>query len=184
MGDAPVANTGRFLHQSWRLVPLIGLECLPGVDLRVDQLFHLVDHRVARCRGRSLGVEEHRADGRQFREHLRRFVGDLRERGALRDELAGELLDAGNTAGDRAWQMPLWDDYQKQLKSNFADMANIGGREAGTITAACFLSRFTEKYRWAHIDIAGVAWKGGGEKGATGRPVSLLTQFLIDRCMQ
>ena len=100
------------------------------------------------------------------------------------DELAGELLDAGNTAGDRAWQMPLWDDYQKQLKSNFADMANIGGREAGTITAACFLSRFTEKYRWAHIDIAGVAWKGGGEKGATGRPVSLLTQFLIDRCMQ
>ena len=100
------------------------------------------------------------------------------------DELAGELLDAGNTAGDRAWQMPLWDDYQKQLKSNFADMANIGGREAGTITAACFLSRFTEKYRWAHIDIAGVAWKGGGEKGATGRPVSLLTQFLIDRCKQ
>ena len=100
------------------------------------------------------------------------------------DDLAAELLDAGNTAGDRAWQMPLWDDYQKQLKSNFADMANIGGREAGTITAACFLSRFTEKYRWAHIDIAGVAWKGGAEKGATGRPVSLLTQFLIDRCMQ
>jgi leucyl aminopeptidase len=100
------------------------------------------------------------------------------------DELAGELLDAGNMAGDRAWQMPLWDDYQQQLKSNFADMANIGGREAGTITAACFLSRFTEKYRWAHIDIAGVAWKGGDEKGATGRPVSLLTQFLIDRCMQ
>ena len=98
------------------------------------------------------------------------------------DDLAVELLDAGNTAGDRAWQMPLWDDYQKQLKSNFADMANIGGREAGTITAACFLSRFTEKYRWAHIDIAGVAWKGGAEKGATGRPVSLLTQFLIDRC--
>jgi leucyl aminopeptidase len=100
------------------------------------------------------------------------------------DDLAVELLNAGNTAGDRAWQMPLWDDYQKQLKSNFADMANIGGREAGTITAACFLSRFTEKYRWAHIDIAGVAWKGGAEKGATGRPVSLLTQFLIDRCMQ
>jgi leucyl aminopeptidase len=100
------------------------------------------------------------------------------------DELAGELLEAGNTAGDRAWQLPLWDDYQKQLKSNFADMANIGGREAGTITAACFLSRFTEKYRWAHIDIAGVAWKGGAEKGATGRPVSLLTQFLIDRSMK
>jgi len=98
------------------------------------------------------------------------------------DDLAEDLLAAGKTAGDRAWQMPLWDDYQPQLKSNFADMANIGGREAGTITAACFLSRFTEKYRWAHLDIAGVAWKGGSEKGATGRPVSLLTQFLLDRC--
>ncbi|MBT8116474.1 MAG: leucyl aminopeptidase, partial [Gammaproteobacteria bacterium] len=98
------------------------------------------------------------------------------------DKLAGELLAAGETAGDRAWHMPLWDDYQPQLDSNFADMANIGGREAGTITAACFLSRFTRKYHWAHIDIAGVAWKGGKEKGATGRPVSLLTQFLQDRC--
>jgi len=98
------------------------------------------------------------------------------------DALAEELLDAGQTAGDRAWHMPLWDDYQPQLKSNFADMANIGGREAGTITAACFLSRFTEDYRWAHLDIAGVAWKGGSEKGATGRPVCLLTQFLLDRC--
>lgn len=98
------------------------------------------------------------------------------------DDLAEELLDAGKSAGDRAWHMPLWDEYQPQLKSNFADMANIGGREAGTITAACFLSRFTEKYRWAHLDIAGVAWKGGSEKGATGRPVSLLTQFLLDRC--
>lgn len=98
------------------------------------------------------------------------------------DELAGDLLKAGNTAGDRAWHMPLWDDYQSQLDSNFADMANIGGREAGTITAACFLARFTKKYRWAHLDIAGVAWKGGKEKGATGRPVSLLTQYLLDRC--
>ncbi len=98
------------------------------------------------------------------------------------DDLADELLAAGKTADDRAWQMPLWDDYQPQLKSNFADMANIGGREAGTITAACFLSRFTEKYRWAHLDIAGVAWKGGHKKGSTGRPVSLLTQFLLDRC--
>ena len=98
------------------------------------------------------------------------------------DDLADGLLAAGETAGDRAWHMPLWEDYQPQLKSNFADMANIGGREAGTITAACFLSRFTEKYRWAHLDIAGVAWKGGNEKGATGRPVSLLTQFLLDRC--
>jgi leucyl aminopeptidase len=98
------------------------------------------------------------------------------------DDLADSLLAAGETAGDRAWHMPLWEDYQLQLKSNFADMANIGGREAGTITAACFLSRFTEKYRWAHLDIAGVAWKGGHAKGATGRPVSLLTQFLLDRC--
>jgi leucyl aminopeptidase len=98
------------------------------------------------------------------------------------DKLAEDLLDAGESAGDRAWQMPLWEEYQQQLKSNFADMANIGGREAGTITAACFLSRFTEKYHWAHLDIAGVAWKGGDEKGATGRPVPLLTQFLIDRC--
>lgn len=97
------------------------------------------------------------------------------------DELADELLLAGKSADDRAWHLPLWDEYQQQLKSNFADMANIGGREAGTITAACFLSRFTKKYRWAHLDIAGVAWKDGDEKGATGRPVSLLTQFLIDR---
>jgi leucyl aminopeptidase len=98
------------------------------------------------------------------------------------DTLAEGLLAAGNTAGDRAWRMPLWDEYQPQLDSNFADMANIGGREAGTITAACFLSRFASDYDWAHLDIAGVAWKGGKEKGATGRPVSLLTQFLLDRC--
>jgi leucyl aminopeptidase len=98
------------------------------------------------------------------------------------DKLAGDLLAAGEAAGDRAWHLPLWDDYQPQLDSNFADMANIGGREAGTITAACFLSRFTKKYHWAHLDIAGVAWKGGKEKGATGRPVSLLSQFLLDRC--
>ncbi|NNJ94172.1 MAG: leucyl aminopeptidase [Halobacteria archaeon] len=100
------------------------------------------------------------------------------------DKLAGDLLAAGKAAGDRAWHLPLWDDYQPQLDSNFADMANIGGREAGTITAACFLSRFTKKYHWAHLDIAGVAWKGGKEKGATGRPVSLLCQYLLDRCGQ
>ncbi len=100
------------------------------------------------------------------------------------DKLARDLLAAGEAAGDRAWHLPLWNDYQPQLDSNFADMANIGGREAGTITAACFLSRFTKKYHWAHLDIAGVAWKGGKEKGATGRPVSLLCQFLLDRCGQ
>ena len=95
--------------------------------------------------------------------------------------LINDLLSAGKTSGDRCWQLPLWDDYQEQLDSNFADMANIGGKGAGTITAACFLSRFTKKYRWAHLDIAGVAWKSGKEKGATGRPVSLLTQYILDR---
>ena len=97
-------------------------------------------------------------------------------------KLADQILAAGTECGDRAWQMPLWDDYQDQLKSNFADMANIGGREAGTITAACFLSRFTKKLNWAHLDIAGVAWFGGKKKGATGRPVPLLTQYLMERC--
>lgn len=97
------------------------------------------------------------------------------------EELAAELLQASGQAADPAWRLPLWDEYQEQLKSNFADIANIGGRAAGTITAACFLSRFTKKYRWAHLDIAGTAWKSGKEKGATGRPVPLLTQFLIGR---
>ena len=97
------------------------------------------------------------------------------------DKLASALLEAGNTIHDRAWHMPLWDDYQQQLDSNFADMQNIGGRAGGSITAACFLSRFTKDYRWAHLDIAGTAWKSGKEKGATGRPVPLLTQYLINR---
>jgi len=98
------------------------------------------------------------------------------------DALAGELLEAGKSSGDRAWQLPLFEEYQEQLKSNFADVANIGGRPAGTITAACFLSRFAESYKWAHLDIAGTAWKSGSEKGATGRPVPLLTEFLLGRC--
>lgn len=97
------------------------------------------------------------------------------------DALARELLAAGDAAYDRAWHMPLWDDYQEQLKSNFADFANIGGRPAGSVTAACFLARFTKKFKWAHLDIAGTAWKSGKDKGATGRPVPLLTQFLINR---
>ncbi len=95
--------------------------------------------------------------------------------------LANDLLSAGQTSGDRCWQLPLWDDYQEQLDTNFADIANIGGKGAGTITAACFLSRFTKKYHWAHLDIAGVAWKSGSDKGATGRPVGLLTQYVLDR---
>ena len=97
------------------------------------------------------------------------------------DKLAKELLDAGDYAHDRAWRMPLWDDYQPLLDSNFADMQNIGGRAGGSITAACFLARFTKDYRWAHLDIAGTAWKSGKEKGATGRPVPMLAQYLIHR---
>jgi leucyl aminopeptidase len=98
--------------------------------------------------------------------------------------LARDLLNAGEFSGDRAWQLPLWDEYQKQLDSPFADFANIGGREAGTITAACFLSRFAKKFHWAHLDIAGTAWISGKQKGATGRPVPLLVQYLIDRCAE
>ncbi|WP_028299000.1 leucyl aminopeptidase [Oceanospirillum beijerinckii] len=98
------------------------------------------------------------------------------------DDLAADLLASGIEAADRAWHLPLWSEYQQQLESNFADIANIGGRPAGTITAACFLSRFTEDYRWAHLDIAGTAWHSGGkEKGATGRPVPLLTQYLLSK---
>jgi len=100
---------------------------------------------------------------------------------ANNDQLARDLLNAGKYAHDRAWQLPLWEDYQKQLDSNFADMANIGGREAGTITAACFLARYTKKFKWAHLDIAGTAWLGGKQKGGTGRPVPLLTTWLIQR---
>lgn len=95
--------------------------------------------------------------------------------------LAQDLREAGQQVYDRAWEMPLWEEYQEQLKSNFADMANIGGRPAGSITAACFLARFTKKYAWAHLDIAGVAWKSGKEKGATGRPVPLLLRYLLNR---
>ena len=98
-----------------------------------------------------------------------------------KDALAHELLAAGEVAHDRAWHMPLWEEFQTQLDSNFADMANIGGRAGGSITAACFLSRFTKKYDWAHLDIAGTAWKSGKEKGGTGRPVPLLTTFLVNR---
>jgi leucyl aminopeptidase len=97
------------------------------------------------------------------------------------DDLAAELLAAGETTLDRAWRLPLWDDYQTQLDSGFADVANIGGKSAGAITAGCFLARFTEGQRWAHLDIAGTAWDEGRKGLATGRPVSLLTQWLIDR---
>ncbi len=103
---------------------------------------------------------------------------------ANKDGLARDLIEAGEETGDRAWQLPLWDDYQDLLKSPFADMANIGGRWGGAISAACFLSRFAKKYDWAHLDIAGTAWTSGKDKGATGRPVPLLTQYLMQRAGQ
>jgi len=100
------------------------------------------------------------------------------------DALADELLESGTSTGDRAWRMPLWDEYQDQLKSNFADMSNLGGRPAGSVTAACFLARFTGAYPWAHLDIAGTASVGGDAKGATGRPVPLISEFLVKRSEQ
>jgi leucyl aminopeptidase len=98
------------------------------------------------------------------------------------EKVINKILDAGNDTGDRAWQLPLWEEYQEQLNSNFADMANIGGPSAGTITAACFLSRYAKKLKWVHLDIAGVAWDSGQNKGATGRPVTLLSQYLLNQC--
>ncbi|MFK7733655.1 MAG: leucyl aminopeptidase [Pseudomonadales bacterium] len=95
------------------------------------------------------------------------------------DDLAAKLLAAGEASGDKAWRLPIWDEYQEQLKSNFADLANIGGRPAGSITAACFLSQFAKDYNWAHIDIAGTAWHSGARKGATGKPVPLLLNYLL-----
>jgi len=97
------------------------------------------------------------------------------------DALARALVAAGDDAYDRAWQLPLWDDYQEGLESNFADFANVAGRAGGSITAACFLSRFAKKYDWAHLDIAGVSHHEGKAKGATGRPVPLLTTWLLSQ---
>jgi leucyl aminopeptidase len=97
------------------------------------------------------------------------------------DALAGELTAAGDAIVDRAWRLPLWEEYQSQLDSPFADMKNVGGMPAGVLTAGCFLSRFAEDQRWAHLDVAGSAWKWGGDDGATGRPVGLLAQFLLNR---
>ncbi len=96
------------------------------------------------------------------------------------DDLAESLLQAGKDVDDRGWQLPLWDEYQEQLKSNFADLQNIGGRPAGTITAAKFLSNFTEEVKWAHLDIAGTGWDSGSQKGATGRPIGMLLQYLLN----
>jgi leucyl aminopeptidase len=96
------------------------------------------------------------------------------------DDLAAELIKAGETAGDRAWRLPIWDEYQSALDSAFADMANLGSKWGGAITAGCFLSRFTEGQRWAHLDIAGSAWDEGRKGFANGRPVNLLVQWLMD----
>ena len=98
--------------------------------------------------------------------------------------LIHNLAGAGEYAADRAWPMPLWPEYGEALESNFADIANIGGREAGAVTAAAFLARFAESFRWAHLDVAGTAWRGGKQKGATGRPVRLLVQYLLDRAAE
>ncbi|MBR6000328.1 MAG: leucyl aminopeptidase, partial [Oxalobacter sp.] len=97
------------------------------------------------------------------------------------DALAAALTQAAKSTNDPVWRLPVDDAYQSQLDSNFADMANVGGRPAGSITAACFLERFTKQYTWAHLDVAGTAWTSGKNKGATGRPVPLLCQWLIDR---
>jgi len=95
------------------------------------------------------------------------------------DALSDALLSAGEYTGDRAWRMPVWDEYGDQIKSNFADLANVGGRGGGAITAAYFLAQFAKQQRWAHLDIAGTAWHSGANKGATGRPVPLLTEFVL-----
>lgn len=97
------------------------------------------------------------------------------------DKLIAQLISSSNKAGDKAWALPIDSEFQEQIKSTCADIVNTGGRDGGTITAACFLSRFTEKYQWAHLDIAGTAWKSGGQKGATGRPVAMLIQYLLDQ---
>jgi leucyl aminopeptidase len=98
------------------------------------------------------------------------------------DAVANALIEAGEQTRDRAWRLPIWESYQPQINSAFADMQNIGGKEAGSITAACFLARFAKKYRWAHMDIAGTSFKWAGvKKGSTGRPVALLTEYLLSQ---
>ena len=98
------------------------------------------------------------------------------------DDLSANIVAAGVSSEDRGWPMPLGEEWASQLKSNFADMANVGGRDGGAITAGCFLGKFTDGMHWAHLDIAGTAWKSGKLKGATGRPVPMLTEFLLNRC--
>ncbi len=98
------------------------------------------------------------------------------------EALADEIVAAGVNSSDHAWRLPLSEEYAEQLKSNFADFANVGGRDGGAITAGCFLGKFTDGLKWAHLDIAGTAWKSGQKKGATGRPVPMLSEFILSRC--
>ena len=98
------------------------------------------------------------------------------------DDLSAELIAAGIASEDRGWPMPIGDEWAATLKSNFADFANIGTREGGAIIAGCFLAKFTEGMNWAHLDIAGTAWKSGKQKGASGRPVPMLSEYLLARC--
>ena len=100
---------------------------------------------------------------------------------ANNDALAREIVDCGAAVDDRAWHMPLTEEYGEQLKSNFADMANVAGRDGGSITAAAFLAKFTKDLTWAHLDIAGTAYQGGAAKGSTGRPSAMLLEFLLRR---
>ena len=98
------------------------------------------------------------------------------------EDLQNDIVAAGVSADDRGWPMPLGDEWAEELKSNFADMANVGGRPGGAITAGCFLAKFTDGLNWAHLDIAGTAWKSGKQKGATGRPVPMLAEYVLGRC--
>ena len=112
---------------------------------------------------------------------LRRLLAPTTDFRPYYDALPAEIVEAGRRAEDRAWHMPMAEEYHEQLKSNFADFTNSCGREGGAITAACFLAKFTDGMRWAHVDIAGTAYLTGAQKGSTGRPVPLLMDFLLNR---
>ena len=192
-------------------VPRLGLDAsfahtcaLPGELAFVSQSGALVTAVLDWARGRGIGFSQVVSLGEHadvdFGDMLDYLASDARTRAILlyiesieapRKFMSAAraaarnkpvlVVKAGRSAQDTAWHMPLDDEYGDGLKSNFADLANVGGREGGAITAAWFLSKFTQAYRWAHLDIAGTAWKSGGAKGGTGRPVGLLTQFLLDQ---
>jgi leucyl aminopeptidase len=176
MGAATVL--GAFLAVA-RLRLAINVVCIvPAVENMPDGDAYRPGDVLTSLSGQTIEVANTDAEGRLILCDALTYVHGLMTR---HDDLAGELLRAGETAMDRAWRLPLWDDYQAQLDSAFADMANVGGKSAGAITAGCFLARFTEGQRWAHLDIAGTAWNEGRKGQATGRPVPLLVQWLVDR---